>query len=257
MQNKIEARPYFKSDISDNPFNLLKAIKEHSTSYQENCYNMSVILDAMKTLLNRKHKEGETLQDYTKRFRIAREVLESHIGEPIILTKIVKTIQGYIELPILDVEAGKNCKYKENVFEKFLAYLYLENSDQAKYGSILSGLITQQSLKNDQYPKTITEANNMLSNHKFDNMKYYNKNPTNTNKNSQKTSKKDKEPEKIDLSFAQLEGKCYCCRKAGHMSPQYCFKDKPKAEWFVKKSQQSHFQANKNENLKTKPSTST
>ena len=32
MQNKIEARPDFKSDIVDNPFNLLKAIKEHSTS---------------------------------------------------------------------------------------------------------------------------------------------------------------------------------------------------------------------------------
>ena len=85
MQNKIEARPDFKSDIVDNPFNLLKAIKEHSTSYQENCYNMSVILDAKKTLLNIKQKEGETLQDYTKRFRIAREVLESHIGGPIVL----------------------------------------------------------------------------------------------------------------------------------------------------------------------------
>ena len=88
------------------------------------------------------------------------------------MTKIVKTIQGYVELLILNVDAEKNCKYKENIFKQFLAYLYLENSDQAKYGSILSGLITQQSLKNDQYPKTITEANNVLSNHKFDNVKY-------------------------------------------------------------------------------------
>ena len=88
MQNKIEARPDFKSDIIDKPFNLLKAIKEHSTRYQENCYNMSVILDAMKTFLNSKQKDGEILQDYTKRFRIAREVLEAHIGGPIILTKL-------------------------------------------------------------------------------------------------------------------------------------------------------------------------
>jgi hypothetical protein len=89
----------------------------------------------------------ETLQDYTKRFRIAKEVLKSHIRGPIILTKIVKTIQGYVELLVLDIEAEKNKKYKKRVFEQFLAYLYLENSDQAKYGSILSGLITQQSLK--------------------------------------------------------------------------------------------------------------
>ena len=84
---------------------------------------MSMILDAMKTLLNTKQKEGETLQNYTKRSRIAREVLESHIGGPIILTKIVKTIQGYVDLPTQDVEAEKNCKYEENVFKQFLAYL--------------------------------------------------------------------------------------------------------------------------------------
>ena len=136
MQNKIEARPDFKSDIVDNPFNLLKAIKEHLTSYRENRYNMLVILDAMSTLLNTKQKEGETLQDYTKRFRIAREVLESHIGGPIVLKKIVKTIQGYVDLPTQDIEAEKNCKYEETAFEQFLAYLYLENLDQAKYGSI-------------------------------------------------------------------------------------------------------------------------
>ena len=29
MHNKIEVKPDFKSDIVDNPFNLLKAIKEH------------------------------------------------------------------------------------------------------------------------------------------------------------------------------------------------------------------------------------
>ena len=36
MQNKIEARQDFKLGIENNPFNLLKAIKERSTSYQEN-----------------------------------------------------------------------------------------------------------------------------------------------------------------------------------------------------------------------------
>jgi hypothetical protein len=69
---------------------------------------MLVILDAMRTLLNTKQKDMETLQDYTKRFRIAREVLKSHIGGPIIITKIVKTIQGYVNEPFLDVEKEKN-----------------------------------------------------------------------------------------------------------------------------------------------------
>ena len=46
-----------------------------------------------------------------------------------------------------------------------------------------------------------------------------------------------------------MEGKCYCCRKSGHMLPQCCFKNKPKAEWLVNKSQQFHVQTSKKEKL--------
>ena len=57
---------------------------------------------------------------------------------------------------------------QEKAFQQLLAYTYLENSDKNKYGSLLTGLQTQQSLKNNQYPKLITEATNVLSNHRFD-----------------------------------------------------------------------------------------
>eukprot|EP00957_Ditylum_brightwellii_P019635 1481425-Ditylum_brightwellii.AAC.1 len=69
-----------------------------------------------------------------------------------------------------------------------MAYLYLENADQGKYGTILTGLNEQQLLKNDQYPKTITETANVLSNHKFDNSQKQNKEPA-------KNDDKDKEEE--------------------------------------------------------------
>jgi hypothetical protein len=66
MKNKIEARSDFKSTIENNPFELLKMIKEHSMSYQENCCNMSVILDSLMKLLTTQQKDAESLQDYTK-----------------------------------------------------------------------------------------------------------------------------------------------------------------------------------------------
>jgi hypothetical protein len=56
----------------------------------------------------------------------------------------------------------------EKTSKSFLAYLYFENADKSKYGTLLSGLNTQQSLGNDQYPKTVLEANNVLSNHQLD-----------------------------------------------------------------------------------------
>jgi len=33
-----------------------------------------------------------------------------------------------------------------------------------------------------------------------------------------------------------MEGKCYCCRKGGHKSPQYCHKNRPKEELAINKS---------------------
>ena len=76
-----------------------------------------------------------------------------------------------------------------------------------------------------------------------------------TIKASNKQSKKETEPEKINLTFAQLEGKCYCCGKVGHQSPQCQFNNKPKAEWAINKVQQTHAQAKKEE--KPKPAQQT
>jgi hypothetical protein len=94
MKNKIESRADFDK-IKNDPINLLKAIKEHALNYQENRYSMSIILDAMRTLMSTKQKDKEILQDYTKRFRVARDVMKSHLGGPIILTKLVEAIQDY------------------------------------------------------------------------------------------------------------------------------------------------------------------
>ena len=71
---------------------------------------------------------------------------------------------------------------------------------------------TQQSLGNDQYPKSITESNNVLSNHKFD-VTASNKatgkknNGSDANKSKDKKDDETKEDEEVNLSFAQMEGK--------------------------------------------------
>ena len=121
--NKIEARSDYES-IRNDPINLLKAIKEHALNYQESQYSMSIVLDAMRTLMSTKQKEGESLQDYTKRFRVARDVLKSHVGGPIILAKIVEAMDGYDE-----ADSEKRNKMCEQAFNQFLAFLYLDNAN--------------------------------------------------------------------------------------------------------------------------------
>jgi hypothetical protein len=115
-----------------------------------------------------------------------------------------------------------------------LAFSYLDNANKTKNGSLLSTLQTQQSLKNNQYPLTITDVNNVLSGHCFD-IIGDEKHQSRTSKEEESNHPKDEE--KPELSFAMMEGKCYCCSKAGHKSPTCRLKDKiEKHEWAINKA---------------------
>lgn len=146
MQSRIEARTSFRSTILNNPIELLKAVKEHAQNYQEHRYEMSIILDSIRAAVNTKQRDKESLVDYTKRFRTACEVMESHIGAPITLKKYVQTMPGYTS-GSAQADKDKRTAMIKEAHDQLLAFLYLENSDQAKYGSLLKGLATQQSLK--------------------------------------------------------------------------------------------------------------
>ena len=122
------------------------------------------------------------------------------------MKKYVESMPGYVanDRDVVDALIDK-------AYAQLMSYLYLENSDQDKYGSILTGLTTQKTLKNDQYPKTITDASDVLSCHKFDQAS---RRKTNNNKrndpNKRKDPKDDVKPDETpSMSFAQLEGRCY------------------------------------------------
>ena len=56
---------------------------------------MSIISDSFRAVWTAKQKEGDNLQDYTRRFKTTTEILESHLGGPVILSKYVKTMDNY------------------------------------------------------------------------------------------------------------------------------------------------------------------
>jgi hypothetical protein len=60
------------------------------------------------------------LKTYTKRFKVANEVLESHLGGTIKLTKYITTMKDFIS------ETESNYQNLSNMaFEQYCAYLYL------------------------------------------------------------------------------------------------------------------------------------
>ena len=160
MQNCINARKEYESKIYSDPMELLRAIKEHLLNYLETRYEMSIILDAFQALIHARQKEQENLQDYTQCFKTATKILVSHIGSPIMLKKFVDARNGYDA-----TNQDKTDLQFTEASKQFFTYLYLENVDQEKYGSLMQNLSSQRSLGNDQYPKTLAEANNVVSNH--------------------------------------------------------------------------------------------
>ena len=165
MQNKIEARKDYMS-IKNDPIQLLSAIKQQALNYQDTKYPPAIILDSIKAVLNMHQKEGESLQDYTRRFKTARDIMNSHTGSVILLPKLSYTLKDYKQG---DKAAEEKCL--KQAFNMFLTYTYLENSDKAKYGTLLTGLASQHSLGHNQYPTSLTGAMNALSKHRHDNYK--------------------------------------------------------------------------------------
>ena len=96
MQHKIESRQDYEDDIMNKPIKLLFAIKEHALNYQDKKYPMLIIMDAFCVFSTTRQKEGESLQDYTKRFKVSKGVLESHLGGPVILQKYISQMNGCV-----------------------------------------------------------------------------------------------------------------------------------------------------------------
>ena len=95
---------------------------------------------------------------------------------------------------------------------------------------MLKNLNYEQSLGNNEYPRDITATTTVLSRHPYDVKKKREDKKRNDNNSN------DKE-DPVTLSFAQMEGRCYCCGKANHRSDKCRQRDNiPKAEWAVNKA---------------------
>ncbi|HET7638102.1 MAG TPA: C2HC-type zinc finger protein, partial [Ktedonobacteraceae bacterium] len=214
MQSRIEEHPEFESKIEGNPIALLEAIKTLMHDPVRAQYPLVSMTDALTRLINVKQMENEPLLDYVKRFKQLRDVAKSHLG-----TKVLdQFIEQSEEYRTATTTESKN-KLKEDAFSAWMAYLLIKGSDQSKYGSITKGFVSQYSLGNDQYPKTIQMATDVLSNHKLD-AKYYESQKRNRSRNEQQQQQQQESDAPPATSFPQRGVVCYVCGKPGHTKPE-------------------------------------
>jgi hypothetical protein len=84
-------------------------------------------------LVGLKQKECESLQDCTKQFETSRDVLQLHIGGPLILTKYITTMKEYGKI---DATTVMLCA--EQAYQQLLANMYLDKSNKAKYETLIN-----------------------------------------------------------------------------------------------------------------------
>ena len=252
LVQKLETRTDWATSIKNNPINLLNAIEEHSLTYKENKYEASIVIDSLESFIKTKQRDDEDLVDFTRRFKSARDVMESHMGSPMVCVKMLESDPAFVK-----GTTSSHSICRDNAAAKIYSLLFLRNVDQLKYGSVLKGLEAQFSLGQDQYPKTLVGAIGVLSDHPFDQgyaeARRKKKEKERTKKDRNTSNKKEEEagtPE--EMTFAQLEGACYCCGKKGHKSPQCKKKDKiPKAEWAINKTSATAFNQQTVKNAET------
>ena len=162
MQHRIEEHPEFDSKIQNDPIELLKAIKIVMHDPIRVKYPYASLTEALMRTLNIMQLEHESLIDYMKRFKQSRDMLKSHIGGDI-LKKFVENLPEYRHSTMADQR-----EMKTKAFRRWMAYMMIRNSDQAKYGSLLNRMASQFSMNNNQYPVNIRQATDILSNHKHD-----------------------------------------------------------------------------------------
>ena len=234
IHERVEAHPEFDTKIIDNPIELLKAIKILMHDPVRARYPYASLTDALSRLMNCKQMDNESANDYMKRFKGNRDGVTQHMGKDF-LKEFVKNTKEYKNATD---EATKESLEKGS-FAKWIAYLFLKNSDQNKYGSVVTGLTSQFSLGNDQYPKDIATACDILSNHRFD------KTQKNRSGNKRDGKKDDDTASTLttrsESSFAQGKAvkdmACFCCGKKGHTVPTCPEKaTRKKEDWVVRKA---------------------
>ena len=74
---------------------------------------------------------------------------------------------------------------QKDAHAQFLAYIFIENSNNAKYGSLKTVLLMSFALGHNDYPKDLTQAMKVLEQHKHDNAGKKKKTDFNKNKNNE------------------------------------------------------------------------
>ena len=239
MQARIKEHPNYYSEILDNPIKLLEAISTLMHKPVRAQFAYVSMMEAHRRLLNIRLREKEGLLEYMERFKQEKAIVKSHLGESF-LNEFVEHTDEYKE-HVANMEATAAKSLKTKAFETYSTGIFMNGADRARYGDLLDGLSNQYALGNDQYPRTLQAAIDVMRRQKR------------VIKEEKKSGKdtKIKEEETNESSFAQNVKRCYCCGSTEHLANNCPVRSgKPRSEWYDRKQGVQHHQTTEGSNGK-------
>ena len=164
-------------------------------------------MEAHQRLLNIKQREKEGLLEYMERFKQEKMIVKSHLGEEFLNEFVEHTNEYKDHEKNQDTTAARSLK--TNAFETYTTGIFMNGANKGRYSNLLDGLSNQYALGNDQYPRTLQAAIDVMRRQKR------------AFKDEKKGDSKDvkiKEEETNESSFAQSVKRCYCCGLTEHLA---------------------------------------
>jgi hypothetical protein len=231
IQDRKHAHPDFETKIKNDPIELLKAIEILINDPVWARYPYASVTEAMTRFMTCRQLENEPLANYVKRFKGNRHSMAQNMGKDF-LKDFVKNTKQYAD----KTDTDKQDKMQKGLYAQWTAYMLMKNSNQGKYGLLMTSLTTQISMGTYQYPKDVMTAVDILTNHRFNKKEPKNNNQRNRNRNNNDTVLTIT-PQSSFNQEALKKATCYCCSKKGHYSNKCLEKEKhSKDEWAVKKA---------------------
>jgi hypothetical protein len=156
IQDRITGHPEFESKIESDPIELLKAVEIPINDLVRARYPYASITESNTRFMTCKQLKNESLTGYMKRFKSNQDGLAQTMGKDF-LKKFVENTREYQDEPDVDKQNAMN----KTAYPRWTAYMLMKNSDQGKYGSLMTSLKTQFSMGTNQYPEDVLKAINI------------------------------------------------------------------------------------------------
>ena len=163
----IEDQKKWKKD--DDCGNLLQAIKQIVMKFEHKKHPVVSLLQQLRNFYSYRQRENHDIHRYYETFQLMVENIESFGGEIGVQPMFLASYYKLDNLSQDDVALMSNSVQEAYIYkakERSLAIMFILNARQDIYGQLTTDLENRFLLGHDDFPKTTTEAYDMLSNYK-------------------------------------------------------------------------------------------